>query len=108
MDLSVPVLAEPPPVCTSASAVSESGPRNEARENGEARESTETDKPATSQRALERGSGLDSRGGQVYLPDVHVLTIDDLTYAHVALTAIGVLRGRRADYLPLNKWDETP
>jgi hypothetical protein len=37
-----PVLAEPPTVCTSEQSVSETVPNNEASENGEARESTET------------------------------------------------------------------
>ncbi len=32
--------------------------------DGEARESTETDIPATDHRALERGSGSNSRGGE--------------------------------------------
>jgi hypothetical protein len=63
MNLPVPVLAEPNDAaerrkhdCVKQDNVSE------------ARESTETDKPATDHRALERGSGSDSRGGQNNFP----------------------------------------
>jgi hypothetical protein len=90
MDLSVPVLAEPI-----------RGGSDAINRPGEVREST-------SKTDLREASRADSRGGQVYLSDVHVLTMDDLTRAHLVLTWIGAVRGRRADYLPLNKWDETP
>src|SRR5438105_3382022 len=51
--LSVPVLAD-----------SQASTKPVEASLGEARESTETDKPATDHRALERGSGSDSRGAQ--------------------------------------------